>query len=146
MPLALSTRARSAVASTEATLPPINETDLDRVLKLIPTEILAFYTAAVPLSAEVRWRGFPFVLFVVGLALVPFVLYVDGRNTNQDAKWPQYAIRCLAFVAWANAISTPFSLWSGNYNLSWLRSLAVLVVPLVGGLVLREQPPSALPT
>lgn len=110
---------------------------------MIPTEVLAFYTAAVPIAAQVPWRLFPLVLFLVGLLLVPLVLYLDGQHTGQPARWSQYVMRTLAFAAWAIAISWPFSPWSTSESLSWLRSLAVLIVPLVGALVLRgDRPPT----
>ncbi len=124
-------------APSASTTPPDRETDLDRILKLIPTEILAFYTAAVPISSQVPWKFFPFALFVVGLVLVPVVLLLDSRNTNQQAPWGQYVVRTLAFAAWAMAISWPFSAWSNGDDFNWLRSLAVIVVPLIGALVLR---------
>jgi hypothetical protein len=137
MPLALAglSPTSAPVATTEP--PPIHETDLDRILKLIPTEILAFYTAAVPIAPQVPWRFFPFVLFLAGLLLVPIVLFLDGRNTNQPARWPQYLIRVLAFVAWANAISWPFSPWANGSDLDWLRSFSVLIIPLLGALFVR---------
>jgi hypothetical protein len=141
MPLALArSLPNAAISVTEP--PPIRETDLDRILKLIPTEILAFYTAAVPIAPQVPWRLFPFVLFLLGLLLVPVVLFLDGRNTNQPAYWPQYVIRTLAFVAWANAISWPFSAWMDGADLNWLRSLAVLIVPLLGALFVRIGQPT----
>jgi hypothetical protein len=136
MPLALAGPSRRSAALT-TNPPPIRETDLDRILKLIPTEIIAFYTAAVPITPQVPWRLFPFALFLFGLLLVPLVLYLDGRNTHQHARWPQYVIRTLAFVAWANAISWPFSPWMDGVSLDWLRSLSVLIVPLLGALLLR---------
>ncbi|NVB79115.1 MAG: hypothetical protein HOV81_12010 [Kofleriaceae bacterium] len=132
MPLALHTPTAKTVGP-----PPIRETDLDRILKLIPTEILAFYTAAVPISPQVPWKLFPFALFVTGLVLVPLVLFLDGRNTSQPASPAQYVVRILAFAAWAMAISWPFSAWSSGEDLNWVRSLAVLIVPLIGALVLR---------
>jgi len=143
MPLALSRRWSTIV--DESTLPPIRETDLDRILKLIPTELLAFYTAAVPVTAEVRWRYFPFILFLAGAALVPLILYLDGRSTRQAARWPQYVVRMLTFVAWANATSWPFAPWASEHDLHWVRSLGVLIVPLVGAFVLRDKPPAAPP-
>jgi hypothetical protein len=146
MPLALTSwfpRARRRFDESAAAAPPIKETDLDRILKMIPTEVLALYTAALPVSPQVPWRAFPFALFLVGLVLVPIVLYLDGQNTGQPARWTQYVVRTLAFAAWAIAVSWPFSQWSSGDSLSWLRSLAVLIVPLVGGLVLRADRPES---
>jgi len=143
MPLALAHR--RPITVDKSALPPIRETDLDRILKLIPSELLAFYAAAVPITAEVSWRYFPFVLFIAGIALTPLILYLDGRSTHQGASWPQYIVRVLCFVAWANAVSWPFAPWTPERDLNWVRSLGVLVVPLVGAFVLRDKPPTAPP-
>ena len=145
MPLALAHRSSGVAQGHRSALPPIRETDLDRLLKLIPTELLAFYTAAVPITAEVSWSHFPLALFLTGVVLVPVILYLDGRSTGEPARWPQYLVRTLAFVAWANAISWPFAAYAPAHGLRWLRSLAVLLVPLVGALVLRDRPPAAPP-
>lgn len=142
VPLALSHRPTNG---DDPALPPIRETDLDRILKLIPTELLALYIAAVPVITEIPWRYAAFALLVAGTACTPVLLYVDGRSTRQAARWPQYIVRTLAFVAWANAILWPFSPWISERELAWMRSLAVLLVPLVGGFVLRDRPPAAPP-
>jgi hypothetical protein len=133
----------AAAGPTGPTPPPIKETDLDRILKLIPTEILAFYTAAVPISPQVPWRYFPFALFLICLALVPVVLYFDGVSTTVRAQLPQYIVRTLAFAAWAIAISWPFSAWSNGNSLDWLRTLAVFLVPLVGSLLIHSSAPTS---
>lgn len=143
MPLAL--RSRRPTDAHSSAPPPIGETDLDRILKLIPGELLAFYTAAVPITAEIRSRYFPCTLFIAGVVLVPLILYLDGRATHQAASWPQYVARTLCFMAWANAILWPFAPWVSKPDLNWLRSLGVLIVPLVGALVLRDRPPVAPP-
>lgn len=121
-------------------MPPVHETDLDRLLKLIPTELFAFYAAAVPIAAEVPWPYLAFVLFVTGMSLVPLILYLDGRSTGQTARWPQYTVRTLGFVAWAMAVNWPFSPWLSGRSVTWLRSFAVLIVPFVGAVLLREKP------
>jgi hypothetical protein len=137
MPLALDSREPPpAAVDREVVLPPIRETDLDRLLKLVPTEILLVYTAAVPLAADLGGTGLGVAVFLVGLAVVPLVLYLDGRTTRQPARWPQYVVRMLVFVAWAG--SWPFGLWANERDLYWVRSLAVLMVPLVGAFALRD--------
>jgi hypothetical protein len=143
MPLALSRRQPTNV--DRFALPPIRETDLDRILKLIPTELLAFYTAAIPVISEVAWRFFPFVLFIAGIALIPVTLYLDGLSTHQCARWPQYLVRILCFAAWANAISWPFAPWASAHDVTWVRALCVLIIPLVGAFALRDKLPTAPP-
>jgi len=139
MPLALARRLPpgSPVASA---LPPVGETDLDRILKLIPTELVAFYAAAVPIITEVPWPYFAFVLFLIGTALVPLILYLDGRSTGQPARWSQYIVRTMGFIAWAMALGWPFSPWVAGQDMGWVRSLAVILVPFAGALLLREKP------
>jgi hypothetical protein len=139
MPLALIDR----TARSKQLVPPVQETDLDRILKLVPTEVLAFYTAAVPITPHVPWTYFPLTLFLTGVALVPLVLFLDGRTMNAPARWPQYVVRTLAFIAWALAISWPFAPWLPKDSIGWVSSLAVLIIPLIGGLVLRDKPPAA---
>ena len=140
MPLALGTSVPAAtggpVAAGSPGTPPIQQTDLDALLKMIPTEVLCFYTAAVAVVPKV---GLPaLLLFVVGLGLVPIVLFFDGRTMNAPARWPQYVVRMLAFVAWANAITNPFDLFGvGVDALSWLRAVAVLLIPLIGHLLIQ---------
>lgn len=120
------------------------ETDLDRVLKLIPTELVTFYAAAIPMMAEASWRYLGALLFAIGTALVPVVLYIDGRSTGQPARWPQYVMRSLGFAVWAMAVGWPFSPWVPARDLGWMRSLAVITVPCAGALVLRERSPARL--
>jgi len=139
MPLALERRPSPGSFSIRDALPPVRESDLDRLLKLIPTELIAFYAAAVPIICEVPWRYFAFLLFLTGTALVPLILFLDGHSTGQRARWPQYVVRTLAFITWAMAIAWPFAPWASESELRWVRSLAVVVVPFVGAILLREK-------
>jgi hypothetical protein len=132
MPLALSSR-----TSRHRQLPPVHETDLDRILKLIPTDVLALYIAAAPVAELLRSTCIPLVLFLVGVALVPLVLFIDGWTMNAPARWPQYVARTLVFIAWAVAIAWPFTPWLVKDDLIVVISLGVLVVPLIGGYALR---------
>lgn len=134
MPLALTDR-----SANRGQLPPVHETDLDRILKLIPTEVLAPYTAAAPLAESFRSSCFPVALFLTGVALVPVVLFLDSWTMNCPARWPQYVARTLAFIVWAVAISWPFTPWLEKDEYNWAVSLAVLLVPLLGGYVLRAR-------
>jgi hypothetical protein len=134
MPLAFIDRSAS-----RRQLPPVHETDLDHILKLIPTEVLALYTAASPIADQLRAACVPLALFLVGIGLVPLVLFLDGRTVNAPASWPQYVVRTLTFIAWALAISWPLTPWLAKGDLTWVTSLAVMLVPLVGGYVLRSR-------
>jgi hypothetical protein len=134
MPLALNDR-----ATDRGQLPPVHETDLDRILKLIPTEVLALYTAAAPLTDQLRPTCFPLALFAIGVALVPLVLFLDGWTMSAPASRLQYLVRMLAFIVWALAISWPFTPWLAKEDYTWVTSLAVLLVPLAGAYLLRAR-------
>ncbi len=145
MPLALTSRS-SSVASTRALGPEVKETELDRLLKLIPTEIVTLYAAILPIAPEVPWRYFPLMTFVVGLLLVPSVLALDGWATKEHAGWPQYVIRTLAFAVWALAVMWPFAPWLDPGRSRWIIALAVPLVPFLGSRLLRvksPQPPTS---
>jgi hypothetical protein len=140
MPLALARRAPSDVQLRSAQpAPRLKETALDRILKLIPTEIVALYAALIAMMAEVPWAFFPLAMFVVGVALVPVVLWLDGRATGEHAKASQYVVRTLAFATWAMAVAWPFGPWIDPGAGRWLISLGVLLVPFIGELLLREK-------
>jgi hypothetical protein len=136
MPLALARRSR---ADGTGSLPPIRETDLDRILKLIPTEQLVLFVAAAPIAHDVSWRYFTLALFLIGAVAAPIVLFLDGRSTSQPATWPQYLVRTLTFAAWASAIHWPLEPWIQEHELRWVRSLSVLAVPLCGLVLLRDR-------
>lgn len=137
MPLALADRSRRT--SSIRSVPPIGETELDRVIKLVPVELVLFYTAAAPTISEVQWRHFGVVIFALGLVLAPLILFLDGRSTGQMARWPQYVLRTLTFVVCAMAIAWPFDAWLARGQVGWVRSMGVLVIPYVGALMLRER-------
>jgi hypothetical protein len=137
MPLALDDRSRRD--PVPFSVPPIGETDLDRIIKLIPSELVLFYAAAAPTISDVPWRYFGVVLFVVGTVLTPLILFFDGRSTTQRARWPQYVVRTLTFAACAMAIAWPFDAWLAHDEMRWVRSLAVLVIPFTGAFALRER-------
>lgn len=101
--------------------------------------IVLFHVAAAPAISDVAWPYLDVALFLVGIALVPLILFLDGRSTGQRARWPQYAIRTLTFAACAMAIAWPFDAWLAQDELRWPRSLAVLAIPLVGAVALRER-------
>jgi hypothetical protein len=147
MPLALSRRfslrpeTPPVDSKVAAPSPQFQETDLDRVLKLIPTEVVALYVAVLPVVADVPSRFFPLILYIIGLALVPLILLLDGRATGERARWPQYVVRTLAFAAWGMAVQWPFTPWLSPGQGRWIIALAVPLVPFLGALLLREPHP-----
>ena len=140
MPLALARRGSAHTPEITRTLsPPLHETELDRIIKLIPAELIVFYAAAAPLIGDVPWKYFALAMFLLGSVLVPVILYLDGRSTGQPPLGTQYIFRTLTFMSWAMAVTWPFEPWTLAHELRWVRSLAVLVVPFLGAFLLRER-------
>lgn len=116
---------------------PIPDGDLERIIKLIPGEVVALYTAAMAFGPSPPTRAFALTLFLLGVALVPLILWLDGRQAGVRARWPQYVVRTLAFAAWAFAISDPLAPTVSIADVRWLPGLAVLALPIIGSRVLR---------
>ncbi|MBX3155736.1 MAG: hypothetical protein KF773_07040 [Deltaproteobacteria bacterium] len=97
----------------------------------MPTEVLAFYAAAVTLGPQVAWVYFRLPLFALSVCLVPLVLFLDGRATGIRAPAPQFVLRTLTFMTFATTIGCP----DGPGELvavQWISGLAVIIVPLAG--------------
>lgn len=112
------------------------ESDLDRVLKLIPAEVISLYITARGLSDDTI--VFPLVLFGLALALVPTILALDARRSRVPAPPLQYVLRTLAFVVWAFAVGQPLA-GVGVVVPDWVPGLLVLLIPILGA---RLFPPS----
>jgi len=83
----------------------------DKVVKLIPAEVVAFYVATSAIIAtigrpdETKW--WLFGMFVIGLICTPLYLRRATRNDNPGPRPKQYVITTVAFVVWALATSAP---------------------------------------
>lgn len=107
MPLTLmpSAHADARVASA-APAPPV-ETKVDRLLKMIPTEVIAVYPAVLALSAMIAWPYYQTTIAVLGVFAVVASLWRDGQTNRMRPRLQQYIVRCLAFIAWTLVIGNP---------------------------------------
>lgn len=113
------------------------ETSLDRLLKLLPCEVLLFYPAAIALARSPAWH-----LTVMGLGLVSTLasLYFDGRAWNLQQDWRQHAIRSAAFVVWALALGDPLGAWLDGAQVRRIAAFLSLGIPVAGYLLLPAEP------
>ena len=112
--------------------PAPSETDLDRFLKLIPTEVATAYISLAALGAPRGWPYYDLALTVLGLIAVVLVLRRDGRIHSLPVNWRQHVVRCLAFLAWAFAVRAPLEPWLDPDQGRWVAGVAASVVPLAG--------------
>ena len=89
--------------------PPLTETKVDRLLKLIPSEVLMAYPAALALAAQIAWPYYDTMLAVLGLVLVAATLVRDGKIHQLPQDWKQHAVRGLVFASWTLLIGQPLA-------------------------------------
>lgn len=117
------------------------ETKLDRLLKMIPTEVIAAYPAVLALSALVSWPYYEATIAALGVAAVVLVLRRDGIANHVQPPLRQYVVRCLAFAAWTLVIGNPLAPLSvsseqahlfGAVGAAFIPVLGYLTLPLPG--------------
>ena len=122
-------------SAAPASLP---ESKVDRLLKLLPSEVLLFYPAVIALcGSSPPWH---LVATCAGLAAVWLSLHHDARAWHLPHDWRQYTLRSLAFVAWAMVLGNPLGAWLDGAEVKQIASFLALGIPVAGYLML---PPDA---
>jgi len=117
--------------------PPINESLIERLVKLVPADVVAIYVPALGLGRLTTWPHYALVISIAATVLVPLLLFLDAHSANERVPPLQYIIRTLAFVAWAFLIGDP--LGAGAVH-PLLPALVALVLPIIGERLLRTRP------
>ncbi|MBL8620782.1 MAG: hypothetical protein JNK64_05735 [Myxococcales bacterium] len=109
---------------------------LDRVVALVPIEVVSTYAAiaAAAPSARQLW-----IAVVVGVAATVATLSAYGRHVRRRAGPAQHVVRTLAFVAWTFVLSNPLA--PAAPVARWLPGLAVVLIPLVGAFMFPPASP-----
>ncbi len=119
----VNTKSRSATASTrggpgEFAAPEAGVDDYaDRLLKLIPGEVITVYLAMITIlknSSDEVAAIVPWLVVVFGVAATWFYLRVTLKVTNIR----QLLVTCVAFLVWAFTIGPPFDTldwYNGTY-------------------------------
>lgn len=106
---------------------------IDRLIKLIPSEVIAFYLILdrylQHAPEDVLWFDLRWVALLLGVVAVPFYLKVaEGVHRNE-----QLLISATSFVVWVYAIGGPFAMH--GWYAPWLAASVLLVftffLPLV---------------
>lgn len=116
---------------------PLTETKIDRLLKLIPSEVLMAYPAALALATQIAWPSYDTMLAVLGLVLVAATLYRDGKIHQLPQDWKQYVVRGLAFASWALLIGEPLKPFGVDLETARTTgSVGAVFIPMLGYFVL----------
>ena len=113
---------------------PLTETQLERLVKLVPADVVALYIPAIGLGTLTSWQYYGLAVTIGAAVLVPVLLYLDARSAKQRVPRLQYVVRTIAFVLWAFVIGQPLA---PHHVDPVLPALFALVVPILGERLLR---------
>lgn len=104
----------------------------DRVLKLVPAEVIAGYTALLTIVDTISTSSLKFALPVAVAACTALTL-LALRNAGKSREPPrlQYVFSLLAFWTWAFAIRDPLVPFD-RVTPSWIPAFGCVLVPLFG--------------
>ena len=112
------------------------QTLLDRVVALVPIEVVSSYAALAAAWPHARhvWIG-----VAAGVAATVAILSAYGRHARRRAGPAQHLVRTLVFVAWAFVLSNPLA--PAAPIARWLPGIAVVLIPLVGAFMFPPASP-----
>ena len=114
---------------------------LDKIVKSIPSQVIAFYTAAIVWLGGTPTSGGTttsnpklWIAFVIGLILTPLLTWRQTTESNKPPAYLQIAIATISFVVWSFATGGPFaslSFWDAGIATVVLAAytIAIGVIP-----------------
>ena len=121
-------------AAGQPTPPPIDESLLERLVKLIPADAVALYVPALGFRSLTSWPYYSLAIAIGGTLLVPLLLFLDARPAHERVPPLQYVVRTLAFISWALVIGEP--LGPGVIH-PVIPALVAIILPVIGEKLLR---------
>ena len=127
-------------ASQEKTASDAPDGTFDRLLKLVPSEVVAGYTALLAIAAAATGDAVEYAI-PVGIVACSILLVLALRRAGQQMKPPQapptlqYVFSMAAFWTWAFAIEDPLEPF-GYHVPQWITAFGCVLVPLFGSFVI----------
>ncbi len=114
------------------------ETRLDRLLKLLPSEVLLAYPALIALCG--REPLLHLTVTLAGMIAGVLSLVLDARTCGLRCDWRQHVVRSLAFLAWAMVLGNPLGRWLDGAEVRRFATFLTLGIPVAGYLLLSMEP------
>lgn len=117
---------------------------LDRLLKYVPTEIIALYLGAINVVPHGNPSYWTALWVIAGLCTVatPIYMYFATRVPGQPTLWSQIILSSVAFPVWVFAIGGPFREFRWYEHQQWIAAIVISFSTFAMGLV-RPSPPEA---
>jgi hypothetical protein len=122
---------------------------LSRVVKLVPGEVAAGYTALLAIVSSaghdvtVKYAA-PTAILLCSVLLVMLIRRAGQTHEPPVNPHPvQYVVSVAAFLAWAFSIRNPLEGFDRELP-SWICGFAIVLIPIFGGLLLERRTPEAL--
>ena len=111
----------------------------DRLLKLIPSEIVAAYLVLSGIIPQESAKWGILLVSIVLLILVPLYLW----RIHNVKSCIQLLFTAISFVVWIYSLGGPFEFW-GIYK-AWIGSVILVLWTLIIPLVVNPKPQAAVP-
>ena len=105
----------------------------EKLLKLIPSEIVAAYLALQGIVPEEHSKWGLLFISIILLILTPFYL----KKFQNVTHWLQLTITTLSFIIWIYTLGGPFELW-GLY-IPWIGSIVMVIWTLIVPLLIEME-------
>lgn len=126
--------------SSSGAAPRAAETRLDRLLKMVPGEVLLVYPTVLELGRLCTWRYLEPVLALLGAGAAAATLAYEARCNGECLDWRHATARGLVFLAWALVVGQPLAeLGVVTDNARALGAAAVAFMPVIGYVLLAPE-------
>ena len=128
---------QAPAAFSQATAPAADADGyIDRLVKYIPTEIIALYLGAtnvVPVKDPSHWMA---LWIITGLCIVctPIYMYAATKKAGEPTLWSQITISSMAFPVWVFAIGGPFRAFPWYDEKQWIAAIVITFATFLAGI------------
>ena len=121
---------------------------LDRIIKLVPAEVIAGYTALLAITSSISKEVDASIRFAIPAAIAAFTILIPlifrrlSKQQGREVPWPQYVFSVLAFWVWAVSIRDPFVAFGCEIP-TWIPAFGCVLLPLFGSYLIdfTDSPP-----
>lgn len=117
------------------------DTYWDRVIKYIPSDIVAAWTVVTGLISTdptAPQKPLLWISFFIFVLITVWWVWKQTSQRNQPPAISQITVSTFSFIVWVFALGGPFATWEGFYRPLY-GSLVLVVYSLVVGLILPKE-------